>query len=309
MIEGTGPSNQDKGRHAVGVDGATVASGVETPFPRRPSDELSSESLRADTGSSGAPVADEPSTTSDTATGSLPRSGSRLAETLDRKHHEVLAEEARQASDRAKFGLSPRASRAAVDDMIELVGKLQKDCRTMFDSMEDSASFVRSPDGSFSVLLGRYFLEDETIPQLKNTIVPVREWNLIAEANVGAIAVVIAGLAGACATYQSLLATVGVEWMKATLGIHPIMAAVPVGYLCGALASVNVMDGLTWVESAVQRSLFKNFLGRALRVKEPGSLGGVLGEIHANEGFRGEISICDGSSIYLTVTYTPKADA
>jgi hypothetical protein len=59
----------------------------------------------------------------------------------------------------------------------------------------------------------------------------------------------------------------------------------------------------------VKRSLFKNFLGRALRVKEPGSLGGVLGEIHANEGFRGEISICDGSSIYLTVTYTPKADA
>jgi hypothetical protein len=64
------------------------------------------------------------------------------------------------------------------------------------------------------------------------------------------------------------------------------------------------------VKSVVQFSRAKNFLNRALRVKEPGSLGGVIEQIQANEGFRGEISIGDdSSSMWLKVTYTPKVNA
>ena len=138
---------------------------------------------------------------------------------------------------------------------------------------------------------------------------PVREWNSLTVATMSTIAVFSTGIAATWAMYHSLLATVGGDWIEATLGLNPLMVATAPSVFVGAFVGVALEDGLKWVESAVQQSLFQNFLGRALGVKEPGSLGGVLEEIHANEGFRGEISICDGSSIYLTVTYTPKANA
>ena len=166
MIDGTGPSNPDEGRQAVGVGGATVASGVDTQFPRRPSAELSGSRFGAD--SSAAPVGQEHSAPSATATATVSSPPPR-AETLDRKDQEIRAQEARQASDRAKFGLSPRASSDAVYDMIELVGKMEKDLRKLFDGKEDSASFERSPDGSVTVFHGFYDLWDGTLRHPEST--------------------------------------------------------------------------------------------------------------------------------------------
>ncbi len=304
MIEGTGPSNQDKGRQAVGVDGATVASGVDTQFPRRPSDELSGSSLRAD--SSAAPVGQEHSAPSATATANVssrpPRSP--LAETLDRKDQEIRAEEARQASDRAKFGLSPRASSAAVYDMIELVGKMEKDLRKLFDGKEDSASFERSPDGSVTVFHGFYDLLHGTLRQPESTTFSSACKTICTFAAV-LIIFSTTTIAVMEATYHSLLAIFG--------EMDPALGWV-VSYGAGIFVAPRLAtEGLEWVRSVVGFSQAKTFLNRALRVKEPGSLGGVIEQIHANEGFRGEISISKPSiflnRIHLKVTYTPKADA
>ena len=310
MIEGTGPSNQDKGRQAVGVDGATVASGVDTQFPRRPSDELSGSSLRAD--SSAAPVGQEHSAPSTTATANVssrpPRSP--LAETLDRKDQEIRAEEARQASDRKKFGLSPRASSAAVYDMIELVGKMEKDLRKLFDGKEDSASFERSPDGSVTVFHGFYDLRDGTLRQPESTTFSSACKTICTFAGgvIFATTTAIAAIVGMQATYNSLLAIFG--------EMDPALGSV-VTYGAGMFVAGRLLkEGLKWVSSVVQWvssvvqfSQAKTFLNRALRVKEPGSLGGVIDQIHANDGFRGEIYISKPSLIHLKVTYKPTADA
>ncbi len=301
IIEGTGPSNQDKGRQAVGGDGATVARGVDTQFPRRPSEELSGASVRADL--SAAPVGQEQSAPSATATATVSSRPSRspLAETLDRKHQENLAEEARQASDRAKFGLSPRASRAAVDDMIELVGKMEKDLRKLFDRREDSASFERSPDGSVTVFYDFYDLKHGTVPQPESAIFS-SAWKLTCQVVGFLISFFTTAIAVGQATHHLLLATFGEA--AAALGVV-------VGYGAAMLVAPPLATGgLKWVKSVVQFSRAKNFLNRALRVKEPGSLGGVIEQIQANEGFRGEISIGDdSSSMWLKVTYTPKVNA